>query len=134
MTVVSDSSPLITLSKLGCLELLQHLYQTIAITPEVYHEVVVAGAGLKGAAEVAASKWIRVMPIQHPAGLVAIQLRFGLGLGELSAIMLAVELNADLRNLLSDLRRAYRELLSAGAYLDRGILENSLKTLNLPPL
>ncbi|MBI3646323.1 MAG: DUF3368 domain-containing protein, partial [Acidobacteriales bacterium] len=46
MRVVSDSSPLITLAKIGRLELLPQLYQAITITPEVYAEVVVSGAGL----------------------------------------------------------------------------------------
>ena len=36
--------------------------------------------------------------------------------------------------LLSDLPEAYRQLLVSGAYVDRQILENSLTTLNLPPL
>ena len=37
-------------------------------------------------------------------------------------------------HLLSDLAQAYRQLISAGAYIDRRILENSLKALNLPPM
>ena len=60
MTVVSNSSPLITLARIGRLELLHDLYQTIAITPEVYQEIVVAGAGLTGAAEVATSRWVPI--------------------------------------------------------------------------
>jgi len=37
-------------------------------------------------------------------------------------------------HLLSDLVQAYRQLISAGAYIDRNILENSLRVLNLPPM
>ena len=37
-------------------------------------------------------------------------------------------------HLLPDLAQAYRQLISAGAYVDRKILENSLQALNLPPL
>ena len=96
MTVVSDSSPLITLAKIGRLELLPQLYQTVAITPQVYAEVVVSGAGLSGSAEIAASKWIDVRPIKNVADLSIAQQRFGLGIGELSAIILGKEANADL--------------------------------------
>ena len=88
MTVVSDSSPLIILAKIGRLGLLYRLYQAVAITPQVYHEVVVAGAGLAGAVEVATSKWIQVKPVKNPSVLVELRMKFGLGLGELSAIIL----------------------------------------------
>lgn len=96
MTVVSNSSPLITFAKIGRLELLHHLYDAIAITPEVYDEVVVAGTGLTGAIEVAAAKWIHVRQVEDPAALAANDLKFGLGIGELSAIILGKELNARL--------------------------------------
>jgi hypothetical protein len=36
--------------------------------------------------------------------------------------------------LVSDLPGAYRQLLASGAYVDRVLLENILKILNLPPL
>jgi hypothetical protein len=48
VAVVSDASPLITLAKIGRLELLPQLYETIVITGEVYDEVVIRGAGLAG--------------------------------------------------------------------------------------
>ena len=165
MRVVSDSSPLITLAKIGRLELLPRLYQTITITPEVYAEVVVSGAGLAGSSQIAAAQWIDVTPVRKGANLAAAQQRFGLGTGELSAIVLCQELKADVvliddskarkvaqeeglrvlgcvgvledafrLKLLSDLPEAYRQLLVSGAYVDRQILENSLTTLNLPPL
>jgi predicted nucleic acid-binding protein len=54
VTIVADSSPLITLAKISQLEILPKLYRSIVITPEVYGEVAVAGAGLAGAA----AKWI----------------------------------------------------------------------------
>jgi len=43
MKVVSDSSPLIWLSKTGNLRLLRELYRDIIIPLEVYEEVVVTG-------------------------------------------------------------------------------------------
>jgi len=96
VTVVSDSSPLITLAKIGHLELLNRLYQTITITPHVYDEVVVRGAGLTGSAEIAACKWIKVEPIENFAAVADVQKEFGLGIGETSAIILSQELNASL--------------------------------------
>jgi predicted nucleic acid-binding protein len=96
VTVVSDSSPLITLAKIRWLELLPQLYQTIAITPQVYDEVVVRGAGLTGSAEIAGSKWIDIKMVKNAADLTIAHQRFGLGIGELSAIMLGLELKADL--------------------------------------
>ena len=95
MTVLSDSSPLITLSKIGFLDLLPQLYKTITITPEVFDEVVVSGAGLAGAAQISAAKWIHVKPVQSQASLSTAQQRFGLGVGELSTIILGRELKAD---------------------------------------
>jgi predicted nucleic acid-binding protein len=165
VTVLSDSSPLITLAKMGCLDLLPQLYETVTITPEVYAEVVVGGAGLAGSAQISAAKWIHVKPVQKPANLAALQQRFGLGVGELSIIMLGRELKADVlliddmkaRNLaqeeglavlgcvgvlydafglklVSDLPGAYRQLLAVGAYVDRALLQDILKILDLPPL
>jgi hypothetical protein len=94
VTVVADSSPLIILAKLNCFELLQKLHSTLCISTEVYSEVVVAGAGLPGAAQVATATWIEVKSIQDPAILVAAKKKTGLGVGELSTIILAKETKA----------------------------------------
>ena len=56
MTVFSDASRLITLAKIGRLELLPQLYETIVIAAEVYDEVgfrVTGRAGLPNAPRVA---------------------------------------------------------------------------------
>ena len=103
MTVLSDSSPLITLAKIKRLELLPQLYQTVTITPEVYAEAVVRGAGLAGASQVSEARWINVRPVQEPARLASAQQRFGLGIGEVSVIILGRELRADLL-LLDDMK------------------------------
>ena len=96
MIVVSDSSPLIVLAKIDCFSLLEKLYGTITISSEVYAEVVIAGAGLAGAMDTAKSSWVNIRPIKNPADLTAAQLRFGLGVGELSTMILAKEIQADL--------------------------------------
>jgi predicted nucleic acid-binding protein len=58
--VVSNASPLITLDRLGHRDPLRKLYDAICISAEVYNEVVIAGAGLPGAATIAKADWIHV--------------------------------------------------------------------------
>ena len=95
MTVVADSSPFVILTKLGCFDLLNKLFRRIDISAEVHHEVVVAGAGLPGATEVANAKWVEVRNLQNQADLLAAQQNYALGVGELSTILLGKELHAN---------------------------------------
>ena len=60
MIVVPDAGPLIYLGGANELELLRKLYDEVVVPRVVHDEVVVAGAGLPGAREVAACRWIRV--------------------------------------------------------------------------
>ena len=96
MTAVSDFSPLITLSKIGRPDVLLQLYRHIAITPQVYDEVVVKGSGFAGSAEIATAAWIEVKTVRNPVSLMVAQRQMGLGLGELHAITLAKETDAGL--------------------------------------
>jgi len=73
MIVVSNSSPLILLSKLGHFDLLRRLFNQIAVSQEVWDEVVVRGAGRPGAAEAQQANWIRVASLSNPAQLAAWQ-------------------------------------------------------------
>jgi predicted nucleic acid-binding protein len=160
--IVADSSPLITLAKISQLEILPRLYRSIIITPEVYGEVAVAGTGLAVAAETATAKWIEVHPLRDTARLAGAQQELGLGIGEVSVILLAIELDADALlmddragrraawndtigcvgvleeafrlKLIPDLRAAYRQLFMSGAFVSRRILEQSLENFNLLPL
>ena len=95
MTVVSDSSPLVILTKLGCFDLLNRLFPHLYISAEGHDEVVVAGAGLPGASEVSKAEWIEVKALQNAAGLYSAQRKYGLGPGEMSSILLAKELGAN---------------------------------------
>ncbi len=103
MTVVSNSSPLISLAKIESFNLLQQLYGSLTISAEVYAEVVVSGARLPGSSETSGSSWIQVKQVKRPDDITAAQERFGLGIGELSTLILAKELGADLV-ILDDLR------------------------------
>ncbi len=156
MIVVADSSPLIALAKIGCFDLLKKLYPRLRISGEVYAEIVVAGAGMPGASQVAKSDWIEVVPIQNPAGLIDTALRHRLGLGELSTVMLGKELHADIalmddlraRRLARDsglgvrgtvgvlelLRKAFQDLLANAVYIARELLDERLRDLRRPPL
>ena len=96
MKVVSNASPLITLARLGHLDLLRKLYDALYISTEVYNEVVVAGAGMPGEAAVSTADWIHVTPVTNAEDLANTTAKIGLGAGEMSAIFLAKELHADL--------------------------------------
>ncbi len=95
MIAVADSSPLVILTKLGCLDLLNRLFPRVCISTEVHREVVVVGAGLPGASEIAEAKWLDVRNLQNQAELLAAQQKYALGAGELSTILLGKELHAE---------------------------------------
>jgi uncharacterized protein len=135
VTVVADSSPLITLARARHLQLLREFYKTILIPRSVHAEVTVAGAGLPGAEEVREASWIKVRP--DPSILVGSAVESacaGLGIGERNAIYLASEVKSDLV-LIDDnrARRAGRHLgLAVGgsiAVLERGALLNKIPDL-----
>jgi predicted nucleic acid-binding protein len=96
VTVVSNSSPLISLAKIEVFDLLVQLFGSITISGEVYAEVVVAGALLPGSSETSRAPWIQVKEVKRTTDVAAAQQRFGLGLGELSTLILAKEIAADL--------------------------------------
>ena len=164
MTVVADSSPLVILTKLGCFDLLNRLFRRIDISAEVRHEVVVAGAGLPGATEVANAKWVEVRNLQNQADLLAAQQNYALGVGELSTILLGKELHAN-AVLLDDYKarklataeglqvrgsvglletlylrgyltdlRATFRQLITDSYIDQRLLDRRLRALGLPLL
>jgi len=60
LIIVPDAGPLIYLGGAGHLELLRTLYAEVVVPRIVVDEIVIAGAGLTGAREVAAATWIRV--------------------------------------------------------------------------
>jgi hypothetical protein len=94
MIVVSNASPIINLSHIGQLHLLQQLYGRVIIPTAVYREVVTAGAGQAGAAEVDQSEWMEVLQTSNRPMVIALEA--DLDVGEAEAITLAMELKADL--------------------------------------
>ncbi len=92
MFVVSNSTPLIALSKIGLFELLKDYFGEIMIHDEVYEEVVTRGSLLFGAREVSNSDWVKV--VETGNRLAVDSLSVHLGKGEAEAIILAKEKNA----------------------------------------
>ena len=112
MIVVSDSSPLVALARIGRLKLLASLYQRILIPSDVHREVTVTGRGLPGAEEVRNADWIAVTAPGSFADPSLEQACLGLGAGERGSILLAKSLPADL--VLLDERKARRVAREAG--------------------
>lgn len=93
MKVVSNTSPLINLSRIGRLDLLKSLFGELWIPRAVWQEVVVQGEGMMGAAWVRDASWIRTFDIQNQPLSLALQQQ--LDSGESEAIALALETHAD---------------------------------------
>lgn len=94
MIVVANAGPLIALAQIVHFTLLQQLYGELHIPPAVREEVVALGRGRPGAIEVSAANWIHVVEVRDTT---AVQLlRDRLDAGESEAIVLAIEMNADL--------------------------------------
>ena len=91
MIVVPDAGPLIYLAGAGRLELLAELYDRVVVPLVVYDEIVVAGAGLMGAAEVSSAHWLEVEEVAPDPVLART-----LDQGEAAAIPLAERLGATL--------------------------------------
>ena len=91
--VVSDATPLIALAKIGQLSWLRDLFDEVLIPGAVYSEIVVAGAGRSGSAEIRAANWIRIIPVEDRTKVNYLLTQ--LDIGEAEAIVLAQEQQAD---------------------------------------
>jgi predicted nucleic acid-binding protein len=92
--VVSDTTPLSELSKIGKLHLIYQVFGQILIPQEVYNEVT---TGIHPAvAVVQAARWIEVRSVSNPKAILRLQQETELDLGECAAIILAEELGGDL--------------------------------------
>ena len=113
MIVVSDTSPITNLAAISQLNLLQQLYSHLIIPKAVYNEMVKVDQLVPGAVEVQTLLWIQTQTVADSQQIVAIQLnQENIDRGEAEAIVLALELNADL--LLMDERRGRAVATSYG--------------------
>ena len=110
MIVVSDTSPVLNLARIGRLELLPLLYEQVLIPSAVYQELTASKRDVPPAIDLASQPWLIVAT---PSDQKRVQeLRENLDPGEAEAIVLAIERRADL--LLVDERRGRRIATAAG--------------------
>ncbi len=89
---ISDSSTLIHLSAIGRLDLLHEFYDSLVITPAVWHEVVEEGKGRSGALEIKREVEEGRIKVQSPKDYALLGLlKRELNDGEAEVIALAVE-------------------------------------------
>jgi predicted nucleic acid-binding protein len=102
--IVSDTSPITNLAAISQLDLLQKLYTGIIIPIAVYNEMVKVDKIVPGAVEVQTLPWIQKQAVVDSQRVILIQeTQESIDLGEAEAIVLALELKAEL--LLMDERR-----------------------------
>jgi len=94
MIIVSNSGPLIALSKLNLLFILQDLFGEIVIPAEVWKEVVERGKGKAGSEAIEEAKWIKVQDVGDDLSVEV--LCRNIDRGEAEAIILAKRINADI--------------------------------------
>lgn len=93
MIIVADSSPLIALSRIGRLGLLQQMFGQLIVPDAVWREVTACYPDRPGVAEMLQMAWIEHRSVADKS-LVNL-LRQDLGAGESEAIVLAREMKAD---------------------------------------
>ena len=93
MSVVSNTSSLISLARLGHLELLRALEGELLVPEAVWREMVVDGAGQPGTAELEHAPWIQRCVVTNRPLVHA--LRQHLGAGKAEAIVVALEVGAE---------------------------------------
>lgn len=104
MIIVSDTSPITNLAAIGQLDLLHQLYSRVIIPQAVFNEMVGIDKVVPGAVEVQQLSWIQTQTIVNSQQVTEIQEnQNNIDLGEAEAIILSLELKADL--LLMDERR-----------------------------
>ena len=114
--IVADTGPIIAFARLGRLELLHQVVETLVIPEAVYAELVSRGRDRPGAAEVEHGGWMHRRTVTDQAAVA--QLPRVLHAGEREAIVLAHELRAQL---LIDEQRG-REIAIARGLAVLGIL------------
>jgi hypothetical protein len=108
--VVSDTSPVLNLARIGRLDLLPTLYRQVLIPIRVYEELRAGGPTSPRQIDFASFPWLIVTSAGDQRRVE--QLRAELDQGEAEAIVLAIERRADL--LLVDERRGRRIAAASG--------------------
>lgn len=102
MIVVADTTPLLYLSRIGLVALVNRVHGEVVVPETVWRELVISRPGAPGVAELLGAHWIRVTDEAERKGVDS-ALAEELDPGEAAAISLAALLHAD--TLLIDERR-----------------------------
>ncbi len=94
MIVISNTSPLTNLAAIGQFDLLHHLFGEITIPDAVWDELNAGGVVWPGRDAVASAQWVQRHSVHNTLAVAA--LLDDLDRGEAEAIVLALELGADL--------------------------------------
>ncbi|MFP4052122.1 MAG: DUF3368 domain-containing protein [Thermoplasmata archaeon] len=155
MIVVSDSGPLIHLSRINKIELLKNFFDKVYIPEAVYNEIN-SQNDLSGSKEVEKYEWIKKKIIDHKTAKELLMDR--LDEGESEAIILAKKIDADLlliddlagrntarnqnidvmgtlgvldraseKNMIQDLEKVIRELRNKGFWMDDKLFDKLIK-------
>jgi len=93
MIVVSDTSPIIALQRIGHLHLLPTIFGRVVIPPAVHQELEFAVHHGLNFGEIDQSNWLEIHRVSNQFKII--ELQQVLDTGESEAIALALELNAD---------------------------------------
>lgn len=96
MIVVSDTTPILSLLKAGCLGLLEKLYRNVLIPKAVYRKLTENPAYLEEAEFIKATKFFCVVEVENIKSVNVLRSVTGLDAGESEALIVYDERNADL--------------------------------------
>ena len=96
MIVVSDTTPLISLLKIGRLDLLEKLFGNVLIPQAVYEELTVDERFKLEAEQLKQKEFITVQSVKNPDSVSILKRATGLDQGESEAIVLTDEVKAEL--------------------------------------
>jgi len=99
--VICNTGPIVALSMIDRIDILQHLFELVAVPEAVHKEILEGGTTNAGLANYRKVKWIKVMTLSNPVDPL---LRTSLDAGEAAVIALARESSVDL--VLVDERKA----------------------------
>ena len=95
MIVVSDTTPLISLLKIDCIDLLEKLFGQVLIPQAVFDELTADKRFKREADQISSKQFIMVKAVQNSESASILKRATGLDQGESEAIVLTDELNAD---------------------------------------
>ena len=110
MIIVSDTSPISNLAKVGQLDLMQQIYGKVIIPKAVYEELLDERAGETVITAVKSAVWLQVELVQNQE--LVNELRNQINIGEAEAIALAVAVKAE--QLLMDERLGRQAAIGLG--------------------